>query len=141
MTNPVIQNKIDLIGFRVVECSLNTMKKHSKRKPKPKFDIGMSDLTVEDDATIFIKSFEIHIIQNVEEIGEIFDLKAEYHAAFKLDREVNQDFLDSVFARISAPAIGFPYLRAFVTTVSTQAGFPPVILPSINFVEFSKRVI
>ena len=44
------------------------------------------------------------------------------------------------FAKISAPAIGFPYVRAFMSTLSIQAGLPPIILPSINFIQFSKEL-
>ena len=42
---------------------------------------------------------------------------------------------------INAPAIAFPYLRSFLSILTMQAGYPPVMIPSVNFVEFAKRAV
>ncbi|MEZ8657737.1 protein-export chaperone SecB [Vibrio cyclitrophicus] len=60
-------------------------------------------------------------------------LNVEYSAFFELDEDVNQEFMDSMFPKVNAPAIAYPYLRAFISTILLNAGYDPVILPSINF--------
>lgn len=69
-----------------------------------------------------------------------FDLSVETVFHFELiDEELTDEFKNSSFPIINAPAIAFPYLRAFVSNLTLQAGTLPVILPSINFVELVKQ--
>ena len=58
---------------------------------------------------------------------------------FQMDENVTNDFRDSDFVKINAPAIAFPYLRSYISNLTLQSGFSPIILPSINFVEFAKQ--
>lgn len=37
------------------------------------------------------------------------------------------------FAKANAPAIVFPTLRAWVSNITLSAGYPPIMLPLINF--------
>lgn len=46
---------------------------------------------------------------------------------------VDEDFLKSDFVKLNAPAIIFPYIRSFITTLVVNAGLNPVILPAFNF--------
>lgn len=57
----------------------------------------------------------------------------EYHSLFITDSEINEDFRNSHFPTKNAAAIAFPFLRSFIATVTLNAGFEPIILPSINF--------
>lgn len=47
---------------------------------------------------------------------------------------LNNDFIKSPFLKVNASAIPFPYIRSFVSNLTLQAGYAPVILPSVNFV-------
>ena len=84
------------------------------------------------------KDNEFGITIKVNIIDVMFDLKVESLFIFKLDDKITEDFKLSDFPKINAPAIAFPYLRAFISNLTLQAGVPPVILPSINFVELTK---
>ena len=53
--------------------------------------------------------------------------------------KITEDFKLSSFPKINAPAIAFPYLRAFVSNLTLQSGLEPVILPSINFVQLANN--
>lgn len=68
-----------------------------------------------------------------------FSLKVEMVFLFELDSIIDDEFKNSDFPKINAPAIAFPYVRSFISNITLQSGFAPVILPSINFVEFVKR--
>lgn len=50
---------------------------------------------------------------------------------FEFDRDVDEK-LKSTFFNSSAPAILFPYVRAYVTTLTGLSGVNPVILPTLN---------
>ena len=84
------------------------------------------------------KDNEFGITIKVNIIDVMFDLKVESLFIFKLDDKITEDFKLSDFPKINAPAIAFPYLRAFISNLTLQAGVPPVILPSINFVGLAK---
>ena len=49
--------------------------------------------------------------------------------------EFEQDITEvekGIFFKTSAPAILFPYIRAYISTLSSLSGVAPVILPTLN---------
>ena len=66
-------------------------------------------------------------------------LKLKYTSTFTANVALNDEFQNSHFPKINAPAIAFPYFRAFISTFLLNAGFEPVILPSINFTKFKNK--
>ncbi|AMH11623.1 protein-export chaperone SecB [Klebsiella aerogenes] len=92
-------------------------------------------------------SFEpVFDAENVREFKIIFDfeyiteegkyLRVDYHSTFTTDSDIGDEFISSKFPIINAPAIAFPFLRAFVANVLISSGYQPVLLPSVNFVNF-----
>lgn len=59
---------------------------------------------------------------------------------FESDLSLDDDFWKGSFHKINAPAIAYPFLRAFISTVLLNAGLEAINLPSINFVEMSKKM-
>lgn len=57
---------------------------------------------------------------------------------FSTNLPIDEAFRASTLAQINAPAIAFPYLRSFVSTMSVNAGYNNIILPSINFIPKDK---
>jgi preprotein translocase subunit SecB len=51
---------------------------------------------------------------------------------FEADKEMSDELFKQMYT-INAPAILFPYARAFVSTLTGQAGVPQIILPLLNF--------
>ncbi|HHR6317753.1 TPA: protein-export chaperone SecB [Providencia alcalifaciens] len=68
-------------------------------------------------------------------------LRIDYQSFFITDSDINDDFHNSTFPVINAPAIAFPFLRAFLANLLISGGYPPVLLPSINFVHYAKENI
>ncbi len=93
---------------------------------------------------------------NDNEVSVIFDLKLKVQDANKsiqllyaVDFEVkdsedeefyvSEEVREHPFLMVNAPAIGFPFVRSFVSTLSINAGYSPIILPAINFQELYNR--
>jgi preprotein translocase subunit SecB len=133
----IIQHQIRLVTFKAVKVELTC----GKLPPdfKPSFDLKLSDLMLPDSPHLFAKVFNI-AMQTPSFGTEIIHCNVEYHTVFECNSPVDDKFLKSEFGRISAPAIGFPFVRAFISTISLQAGLAPIIIPSINFVQFSKEM-
>lgn len=43
------------------------------------------------------------------------------------------------YQEVNCPAIIFPYLREAVADITRRAGFPPLHLPPVNFIELAKK--
>lgn len=62
-------------------------------------------------------------------------IKTEYVSHFRTSDPIDDKFKNSHFPTINAPAVAFPFLRSFVSTLMLNAGYDPVILPDINFAD------
>lgn len=72
-------------------------------------------------------------------IEKQINIDCEYWAFFEANTPLTQEFLDGSFTTINAPAIAYPYLRSFITTLLVNAGYPAMYLPTVNFVELAKQ--
>jgi len=82
----------------------------------------------EEDSKLF--SIRFDLLLGIEAGKE---LAIAYDAFFECDEAIDAEFKNSHFPRVNAPAIAFPYLRAFISTVTLNAGYPVIMLPSWNF--------
>ena len=67
-----------------------------------------------------------------------FYLTVEGFGVFTFDGEPGQNTLKNV-SSINAPAIIFPYIRETIADITRRAGFPPLHLPPVNFVNLAKK--
>ena len=131
--NVPTQNPFKLISTRALELVLKC------ERPKEseyilnfdhKIFFFIEPKTSLEDKKIFIVEFRA----DVKNTSQSFSLTTKFHVVFQSEREMTAEDLESPGIRINARAIAFPFLRSFITTVTSNAGYPPVILPSINFV-------
>jgi preprotein translocase subunit SecB len=145
MTENIIQNQIRLTAFKAIRVNFSCAQKNAPaiKDEGPfivttsHFNLDLENLVFTDNPNGFIKVFKVQIQVNLE--YDVVDFDVEFHTVFECDKPVDDKFLNSDFARISAPAIGFPFLRAFMSTISIQAGIQAIILPAINFIQWNKE--
>lgn len=74
----------------------------------------------------------------------LFDVKAvlksavlslKYYAVFECTDEITDDFRASHFPKVNAPAVAYPYVRAFVSQFSALTTGEAFTLPIRNFVK------
>ena len=99
-----------------------------------RFELALSNSFPEDkESKIFAVGFKLGISNQAFGL----DLEAIFH--FELvEGELSEEFKTSSFPKVNAPAIAFPYLRAFVSNLTLQSGLNPVMLPSINFIKLAE---
>lgn len=68
-------------------------------------------------------------IRNTE---ESFRIALTMKGGFEASKEMSDEMFKQLYS-INAPAVLFPYVRAYVSTLTAQAGVPPIILPLLNF--------
>ena len=98
-----------------------------------KLELGTDSHVSPNSSNEFMLGFKVSI-SRVE-----LQLNLEMRFIFEADSNIDEEFKQSSFPKINAPAIAFPYLRAFISTLTMQAGYETLMLPSFNFVEIAKK--
>lgn len=129
--------KIKLIDYRVVDLRLQASEQESSKSGMTSNDLSLEvgQLYPDDANNIFGVGFKVSFCQ------EGFNVELEMRFFFEVDSIIDDDFKNGPFPAINAPAIAFPYLRSFLSILTMQAGYAPVMIPSVNFVEFAKRAV
>lgn len=126
--------KIQLKDWKISNLNFSLLDENVKRAENS-FDLETGNhFSDEKDSNDFVVGFKLTIND------QLFDLVAEALFRFEiLDGKITDEFKLSSFPKVNAPAIAFPYLRAFISNLTLQSGLEPVILPSINFVQIANK--
>lgn len=122
--------KIQLLNVQFTEVNLDTdsFDPHiTDNISEPKF--GVNCLTSKTNLKSFAIKFDIGLRNETKD----FSLKVTSVAHFESDEDLDDGFLTSDFVVVNAPAIAFPYVRAFISNFILSSGFSPVFMPTFNF--------
>ncbi|TCJ98879.1 preprotein translocase subunit SecB [Volucribacter psittacicida] len=141
-------NKIKFYDYRVIKTifepsesiitKLEAISEDIDCSDEFKNSLSFSPIYPESDKKTFFILFDLQISDSdiVTEKAGIFSLK--FVAHFKCESEISDDFRNSRFPIVNAPAIAYPYLRAFVCNYFVNAGYNAINLPTYNFVNSQK---
>ena len=138
MENKPTLATFSLIGFKFTEASINFNNIKSQN----------SSITVDfDPSGIFYsekKAYELKIefLAFDQEIGSLEKtfIKTILIADFKFNEVSRKEEIPNYFYKNSI-AIIYPYIRAFVSTISLQSNFGPFILPTFNLSMLEDKLI
>ncbi|WP_318473286.1 protein-export chaperone SecB [Photobacterium leiognathi] len=116
--------------------SLNISKLDSLIEPRDGFDLNFGCAFSEQSNDSFQVFFNLNIEicaadSAIHEPTHTLELK--YTAIFDLDDEMTEEFRSGLFPKVNAPAIAYPFMRTFLSNTLLNAGFEPIMLPSVNF--------
>jgi len=94
-----------------------------------KFSVKQGLVSNKEDKKRFNIIFEV-AFENTE---EEFELDCFIEFTFRTNKNITKKFLESGFVTQGAPAIAFPYVRSMITSLTINAGFTPIIIPTYNF--------
>ena len=133
------------MNFKLVKTiakgfSLTSIEEPVNTKEEPELLLTSLEVAVRIPSDEQVRSFAINFtvdatLENIESAS----VKCDYWAFFETDQVLTQEFLESHFTSINAPAIAYPYLRSFITNILVNAGYPALYLPTVNFVEMAKH--
>jgi len=78
----------------------------------------------------------IRLSQKNGDVPYFFEV--EVGGLFKFKETPDPNILET-FSTINCPAIIFPYIRETIADITRRAGFPPLHIAPINFIELAKR--
>lgn len=135
---PKIQQAITLVKTYVKSLNLDCDSLDFDCTNDLIFTLDTEIYTNNANENLFVVEFQL-VFQN-QEGNDKFDLEVNFRTLFKTKDKITKDFMSSFFVQANAPAIAFPFLRSFVTTIVSNAGYSPIIISSINFAaEFEKN--
>lgn len=129
-----MQIQLEHIYYNDVQLKVESLDKKITSKLKTSLDFTSTLINDEES-----NKFSITFLLQLENKNFKFSVNAV--AQFVTSEVLENKFLDSSFCYINAPAIAFPYLRAYVSNITLNSGFNPIILPSFNFVNLHKERI
>lgn len=94
-----------------------------------------------EDDNEFLIHFKINItspLSEEEDDDGIFNI--DFIARFSSKSPITQEFKDSNFPKVNAPAIAYPFIRAFVNNFFINSGYSPVLLPTYNFTKSVQEI-
>lgn len=132
METPTTQASFKFINYLVKESAFS-IKSHAISKAM-KLNLHMDvDIEAEDRKSV------LRMTLKVKDATDNIDIKVVMEGWFE-DLESSQDQKEA-FMCMNAPAILFPYVRGFVTTITAQAGVPAIIIPTLNLVENGEKLL
>ncbi len=85
-----------------------------------------------------LNQFHLELNIEVKEETNKFNIKLSTIAIFEFDSDI-ENYSSSLFI-VNAPAIAFPYLRAYITNLTAQSGLFTITLPTFNLVGLSDQL-
>jgi preprotein translocase subunit secB len=136
---------IKLVDYKVIETIfqleqnvVDIINKLSDMKMDEYEDnLKFSPIYSDDNDKEFFVLFDLNFSSNEEEINKTFSFK--FVARFETSDIITNEFKQGNFPKVNAPAIAYPFFRAFVNNYFINAGYNPVLLPTYNFTKFKKN--
>lgn len=84
-------------------------------------------------------AYQLNLIVYIKDKEDTINIEVDIVSFFVFDSQIEKTMLDKLFF-MNAPAIIFPYLRSYITTLTVLSGIDPVILPTLNLSALGKEL-
>lgn len=99
-----------------------------------KSELGESfDFDFDMDGEYNKPTFTLIMHVSIEDTNKMAKVNVSLNATFKVDTDNEREF--NGFLYVNAPAIVFPYLRAYVSALTSLSGVNTIVLPTLNLTE------
>jgi len=78
--------------------------------------------------------FKLKLGVKIEDKKKVLQIEVDAEADYFFDKEISKKQLDNFFY-VNAPALLFPYIRAYISTLTNLSGIKPITLPTLNLTE------
>jgi preprotein translocase subunit SecB len=120
-------SKFQFKGFNIIRSLIE--KKEARPAQKMSLSFNPRGLINRKNST-----FQLNLGVKIGDEDKVINIEIEAVAVFYFDSQIDIQTLDKLFY-VNAPALLFPYIRAYITTLTTLSGFEPVTLPTLNMTE------
>ena len=82
-------------------------------------------------------TFQLHLGVQIEDENKSVNLEIDSVAKYVFENKEALEALNNYFF-INAPALLFPYIRAYISTLTNLSGFEPINLPTLNMTQIGE---
>ncbi|MCL3851451.1 protein-export chaperone SecB [Parabacteroides sp. GYB001] len=111
-------------GYKILNSSIS-VKEGIKISSKLNINFGQTSGEHENG-----KEYRLKLVTSIEDENNALNIKIDAIGLFEFDSDI-ENYKNAFFSQ-NAPAILFPYVRAYISTLTSLSGIPPVILPTLN---------
>ncbi len=87
-----------------------------------------------------IAKFELFLGLTINDINNLLHIEVDAIAQFTLGGKTEEKDISNYFY-VNAPALLFPYIRAYIATLTTLSGYlKPITLPTLNLITLAKQL-
>ena len=125
-------SKFQFKGFKIIRSLIERNDKESSKK------IGLNFLP----KGLINKqegNFQLHLDVKIEDENKVFNINIKAIANYHFENKDELDNLNDLFY-INAPALLFPYIRAYISTLTNLSGFDPINLPTLNMTSLGENL-
>ncbi len=117
-------SKFQFIGFNIVRSLIERKDITPSKKLtvifNPKGIINKKD-----------SNFQLHLDVKIEDEKKVINIEIKAIANYYFEKEIDLEKMNNFFF-LNAPALVFPYLRAYISTLTNLSGFETLTLPTLN---------
>ena len=84
-------------------------------------------------------TYQLNLTTFIKDKEDTINIEVYVVSFFVFDNQIEKNQLEKLFY-MNAPAIIFPYLRSYITTLTVLSGIDPVILPTLNLSALGKEL-
>lgn len=117
--------KFRFVNYQILESSI---KIDSDQVPNQKLQVDFEQTIGVDDGE---RKMRLLFSTKIQDENAFVSLFVRAEGFFEFDVDLPEEHKD-VFFKANAPAILFPYIRSYITTLTALSGIPPIILPTLN---------
>lgn len=119
-------------GYRIYRSSINVKEEGS---PDEGYEINIAPSGLKNK-----DKFDLTLDINIKDKKEIVDISMSVVGTFYFREDIDIKLLPTFFA-INAPAILFPYVRAYISLLSSLSGIDAILLPTLNLSSLGEELL
>lgn len=112
-------------GYKIIESSIK-VSSEIEVSPQLHVEFEKTEGINEDE-----RKMRLYLVVSIKDDNNALNILVKAEGEFEFDADLSEETKDTFF-KTSAPAILFPYVRAYITTLSSLSGQKPIILPTLN---------
>lgn len=87
-----------------------------------------------------LNQFHLELIVEIKEEAEKFHIHLNTISIFEFPSEADIEAYKANFFTLNAPAIAFPYIRAYISNLTAQSGLFTITLPTFNLTAMGEKL-
>lgn len=119
------KSSLSFSGFKILKSSIEI--NEEKRPSEIEISFGLRGEIKQSEG-----SFKLYLRSLISDSEKAINIDVETLASFVIDKEglADKNYMD--FVLLNSPAILFPYIRAYITSLTSLSGINPIQIPIMN---------